>query len=111
MVIDDAGVDDALADGGRDAEVENEDSDEVHQRRDHHRLVGLQHARRDHGGDAVRRVVEAVHEVERQRDDDQPGDDAEAQLPGRLHQEFSMTMPSMTFATSSQRSVIDSSRS
>jgi hypothetical protein len=89
--------------------MEDEDRDEVHHRGDHHGLVGLEHARRDHGRDAIRRVVKAVQEVEREGDDDQPEEDPQAQLA--FHHEFSRTMPSMMFATSSQRSVIDSSRS
>ena len=78
-----------------------------------HRLVGLEHAGRDDGGDRVGRVVEAVHEVERERDQHERDHDAQTDLVGGtgVHQEFSRTMPSMTFATSSQRSVIDSSRS
>ena len=79
------------------------------------RLLRLQHAGRDDGGDRVRRVVKAVHEVERERQRDQQRDDPERDL-GRCHadpiaQEFSRTTPSIRLATSSQRSEIDSSSS
>ena len=57
---------DALADGGRHAQVKDEDRDQVEEGREHHRRGRLEHAGGDHGGDRVRRVVEAVHEVERQ---------------------------------------------
>ena len=115
VVVDDAGLDDALADGGGDTELEDEDRDEVEERREHHRLVRLQHAGGDDGGDRVRRVVEAVHEVERQRQRHQQRDHPETDLDGlhqgspiRPAQEFSRTTPSIRLATSSQRSVIDS---
>jgi hypothetical protein len=36
----------------------------IEEGREQHRLRGLEHAGGDHGGDRVRRVVEAVHEVE-----------------------------------------------
>ena len=63
------------------------------------------------GGDGVGGVVKAVHEVKQQGNDHQPGDDPESDLYG-FHggaQAFSSTMPSTILATSSQRSVIDSS--
>ena len=65
VVVDERRVDDALADRGRDLEVEQHDRDEVEEGRPHHGLIRLQHAGRDDGRDRVRGVVEAVHEVER----------------------------------------------
>jgi hypothetical protein len=58
------GLDDALADRRRHAQVEDEDRDEVEEGGEHHRLPGLEHAGGHDGGDRVRGVVEAVHEVE-----------------------------------------------
>ena len=119
VVVDHAGLDDALADRGRDLQLEDEDRDDVEEGREHHRLLRLQHAGGDHGGDRIGRVVEAVHEVERERQRDQQRDHPEPSLdvpiacclstPRRRGQEFSRTMPSIRLATSSQRSVIDSS--
>ena len=113
MVVDDALVDDPLSDRGGDAEMEHENGDKIEECGQHHRLIRLQDAGRYHGRDRVRRVVKAVHEVEQQRHDHDTRQYAEAQLAGgaRVHQEFSSTMPSTMFATSSQRSVIVSSRS
>ena len=80
VVVDDAGLDDALADRRRDAQVEDEDRDDVEEGGEDDRLLRLQHAGRDDGGDRVRGVVEAVHEVERDRQHDQQRDDAERDL-------------------------------
>ena len=66
--------DDDLGDGVGHLERQEEERDEVEERGPHHRLPRLQHSRRDHGGDGVRRVVKAVDEVEDQRDADD-GDD------------------------------------
>ena len=115
VMVDDAGLDDALADRRRDAEVEDEDRDDVEEGGEDDRLLRLEHAGRDDGGDRVGGVVEAVHEVERDRQHDQHRDDAERDL-GSCHrreraQEFSRTTPSIRLATSSQRSEIDSSSS
>ena len=93
----------------RDVQVEDEKRDEVEERRQHDRLLRLQHAGRHDGGDRIRRVVEAVHEVERQRDRDQSTttNHMMASCTRSCDQAFSSTMPSMMLATSSQRSVID----
>ena len=115
VVVDHARLDDALADRRRDAQVEDEDRDDVEEGGEDDRLLRLQHAGRDDGGDRVRGVVEAVHEVERDRQHDQQRDDAERDLgrviATRAAQEFSRTTPSIRLATSSQRSEIDSSSS
>src|SRR5204862_204694 len=61
------------------------------------------------GRDGIRGIVEAVHEIEYQREqhqqDQRRGDGAE------VHQAFSSTTLSMTFATSWHLSVADSSAS
>jgi hypothetical protein len=73
---DDGEVDHAAADGLRDGGAEEEGRHEVEERRPGHGPAGREHPRRDHGGDRVGGVVEAVDEVEDQRDADQ-GDDGE----------------------------------
>ena len=106
-----ARVDDALADGAGDLELEDEERDEVEEGGPGYGLMGFEDAGGDDGGDGVRCVVKAVHEVKQQRNNHQPGDDPESDLYG-FHggaQAFSSTMPSTILATSSQRSVIDSS--
>lgn len=111
VVVNHPGIDDALADGAGHLELKDEERDEVEEGRPGNRLVGLQHFGGDDGGDGVGGIVEAVHEVEQQGDDDQPGDDPEPDLYV-FHgdaQAFSSTMPSTILATSSQRSVMDSS--
>jgi len=73
-VIDDLRIDRAFADGLRDFQVEDEIRDHVEGRREHDGLLRLQHPGRHDGGDRVRRVVEAVHEVEYERDEHQRRD-------------------------------------
>ena len=84
VMVDAARLDDALADGRGDAQVEDEDRDDVEEGGEDDRLLRLQHAGGDHGRDRVRGVVEAVHEVERDRQHDQQRDHAERDL-GRAH--------------------------
>ena len=119
VVIDHARQHDALADRGRHLELEDEDRDDVEEGGEQHRLLRLEHAGGDDGGDRVGRVVETVHEVEQHRQHDQQRDDPEGNLDvfhgGKRRkraaalQAFSRTMPSMRLATSSQRSEMDSS--
>jgi len=71
---DDREVDHAAADRLGDVRAEDEGGDEVEERRPDHGFLRRQHPRRDHGGDRVRRVVEAVQEIERQRDEDDEDD-------------------------------------
>src|SRR5205809_556697 len=67
--------DDALADRRGHLRLEEQERDEVEERGPHHGVVRLQHARRDDRGDRVRRVVEAVDEVEAEgQRDDRPDD-------------------------------------
>ncbi len=86
---DDVGVhhprlDDALADGGRHAQVEDEDGDEVEEGGEHHRLPRLEHAGGNHRGDRVGGIVEAVHEVEHDGHRDEQRHDPQGGLYG-LH--------------------------
>ena len=69
--VDDAGRDDAGADRLRHVQAEEQERDEVEERRPDDRHAGREHARRDHGRDRIRRVVQAVHEIEHQRNGDQ----------------------------------------
>ena len=64
VLVDDARLDDALADGGRHLELEDEDRHHVEEGGKSHRVLRLEHAGGHHRGDRVGRVVEAVHEVE-----------------------------------------------
>jgi hypothetical protein len=59
------------------AGAEEDEGDEVEERRPQHRPLGRQHARRDDGGDRIGGVVQAVQEVEAQGDDDQDDQDDE----------------------------------
>jgi hypothetical protein len=64
-------VDDAGADGLGHVQAEEDEGHEVEERGPGDGVAGAQHARGDDGGDRVGRVVQAVQEVERQRDGDQ----------------------------------------
>src|SRR6185369_13474979 len=97
-------IDDPLADRVRHVEREDREGDEVEEPGPQHRLAGGEDARRDDGGDRVRRVVKSVDVVEGQRDHDDRDDDQHG-----LIQLFSRSTPSMMLATSSHRSVADSS--
>ena len=57
---------DICRDRGGDRGPEDQERREVEERGPRHRLLRREHARRDDGRDRVRRVVEAVEEVERQ---------------------------------------------
>ena len=54
-----------------DVQAEHQEGDEVEERRPDHGVLRPQHAGRDDGGDRVGGVVQAVEEVEQQRDGDQ----------------------------------------
>src|SRR5262249_32634566 len=76
-----------------------------------HCLHRGEHPGGHHGGDGVGRVVEAVDVVEDQRDQDDEDDQQQGPAHGRRGaraQAILRVMPSMTFTTSSQRSVTDS---
>jgi hypothetical protein len=77
MVVDHTGHHDALAHRGRHLELEDQDRQHVEESREGNRLLGLEHTRRDDGGDGIGGVVEAVHEVERHSQRDQHRDDPE----------------------------------
>ena len=63
--------DDAGADGVGDVQAEEQEGDEVEERRPGDGVARRQHPGGDDGGDGVGGVVQAVQEVERQRDGDQ----------------------------------------
>ena len=67
LIVDEAGIDDPLAHRGGHAQVKEEHGDDVEECRPEDCLPGLEHAGGNHGRNGVRRVVKAVHEVERQR--------------------------------------------
>src|SRR5207249_6293205 len=95
--VHDARVHDALRDGLGDGGGEDERGDEVEERGPDDGKTGREDPSGDDGGDRVRRVVEPVDEVERQRDQD----DRENE-PSRVpHQACLMVMDSSTLATSS----------
>ena len=66
--VDDAGADDARAHRLRDVQPEYRERDEVEERGPDDRGLRAQHARRDHRRDRVGGVVQAVQEIEQQRD-------------------------------------------
>ncbi len=73
--IDHAGFDDPGADGVRDIEAEHAEGDEVEERRPEHRILRPQHTGRNDRRDRVGGVVQAVQEVEQQRNRDQSDQD------------------------------------
>ena len=102
-----------------DMQAEEQEGDEIEERRPGDRVLRPQHAGRDDGGDRVGRVVQAVEEIEGQRDGDQPDQDGKASaaafmsvakrcaigdVTAKVLNTCSMTMPCMTLATSSKRS-------
>ena len=72
-----ADVDHARPDGLGDGGAEHERGHEVEEGRPHHGLAGLQHARRDDGGNRVGGVVKAVDVIEDQRNGDDENDEGE----------------------------------
>ena len=66
-----AAVDDAAADGFGHMQAEEQERDEVEERGPGHGILRPQHAGRDDGGDRIRRVVQPVEKIKRQRDEDQ----------------------------------------
>ena len=74
--VHDGRVHDVLADRLRDARLERERRDEVEERRPGDGQLRRQDARPDDGRDRVRGVVEAVDEVEGERDEDDEEDEA-----------------------------------
>ena len=77
--VDDAGADDARADGLRDVQAEHGERDEIEEGRPDHGDLRAQHARRDDRGDRVRGVVQAVQEIEHQRDGDEADQEGETE--------------------------------
>ena len=58
--------------------MKHEQRGEIEKGRPHHGLVRFEYAGRHHGGDRVRRIMKAVHEIENQRNRNQQHDDAQA---------------------------------
>ena len=77
-------LDDAGAHRLRDVQAEHRERDEVEERGPDDRRLRAQHARRHDGRDRVGRVVQAVQEIEQQRDGDQRDEDGETQR-GSIH--------------------------
>ena len=69
--IDHARLDDAGADGVGDVEPEHQEGDEIEEGRPEHRILRAQHPGRHDRRDRIGGVVQAVEEVEQQRDRDQ----------------------------------------
>ena len=107
--VDDVGADDARADRLGDMQAEEQEGDEVEERGPEHGILRPQHARRDDGGDGIRCVVQAVQEVEEQRDADQADEKRKGEGRRPSAQTFSITMPLISLATSSKRSTTFSS--
>ena len=84
--------------------AERERGHEVEERRPHHGLSRREHARGDHGGDRIRRVVEAVAEIEDQRDEDDRAHEPRAVADHACFR----AMDSTTLATSSASSSVRS---
>jgi hypothetical protein len=72
-------VDDPGADRIGDVQAEHREGDEIEKSRPEHRILRPQHPGRDDGRDRVRSIVQAVQEVEQQRDRDQDGQDRKTQ--------------------------------
>ena len=76
-------VDDAAADGIGDMQAEQGEGDEIEEGRPEHGVLRPQHAGRDDGRDGIGGVVQAVQEIEQQRDgderDEKEGDAVHAQ--------------------------------
>jgi hypothetical protein len=79
-VIDDRGIDDPGADGLGDVQAEHAEGDEVEESGPEHRILRPEHAGRDDGRDRVGGVMQAVQEVERERDGDEADQDGKAEL-------------------------------
>lgn len=104
---DDTRIDDAGSERFGDVQPEEEEGDEVEERRPEDRILRPEHAGRYDGCDGIGRVVQPVEEVEEKRDGDEPHEQREGER--RIHQTFSITMPLISFATSSKRSTTFSS--
>ena len=76
-------VDDPGADRVGDMQPEHGEGDEVEERRPHHREVRLQHAGGDDGRDRIGGIVQAVEEIERQRDRDQRDEERKGEVHRR----------------------------
>jgi hypothetical protein len=77
-MIDDRRVHDPLADGRRHRDAKDEECDEIEERGPEHGVMGAHRTGRHDRCDRVRGVVEAVHEIEREREHHEKNDDLEA---------------------------------
>ena len=75
MTVDHAGVDHALADGGGDMQTKMNRARKLKLSRPDNGLTRLQYASRHDSGDRIGGIVEAVHEVERERERNEQHDD------------------------------------
>ena len=82
--IDDLRFDDAGAERLRHVQAEHQEGDEIEERRPGDGVLRAQHARRHDGGDRIRRVVEAIEEIECQGERDQRNEQRQGER-GRLH--------------------------
>jgi len=94
-VVNDGRIDDALAHGGGHAELEYEQRREIEESSQQDRLARLQHPGRDHGRNGIRGIVETVHKIERQCDQDEHDHDSQADLDG-LHRGLCRTLVRQT---------------
>jgi hypothetical protein len=62
--------------------AEEQEGDEVEERRPRHCMVRPQNPRRHDGRDRVRRIMQAVEEIEQERDDDQAEQQGQSELYG-----------------------------
>lgn len=88
-------------------QAEEQEGDEIEEGRPCHRILRAQYTGGDDGGDGICGVVETVQKIEEQRDGDKA--DKQRQCKRDIHQTFSITMPLISFATSSKRSTTFSS--
>ena len=100
------GVDQPLAQGLGNRRSHHECRHEVEERRPHHRYSRAQHPGRDYGSDRVGTVVEAVDEIEDQRDADDDQDIEDVVIHA---QPCLIEMDSSTFPASSMWSSVFSS--
>jgi hypothetical protein len=73
---------DAGTDGLRHVRPEHCESDKIEERGPYHGALRAQHPRRHDSSDRVRRIVQAVEKVERQRDDHQRDQDRQGERDG-----------------------------
>ena len=98
------GLDDPRADGVGNVKPEHRKRDEIEERGPGHRIFRAQHPRRHDGRYRVRGIVQAVEEVEQQRNTDQDGEPREAQCGIHCPTPVRLRSTVISLATSSKRS-------